>query len=132
LIGVFADTSALYATLVKDDKNHSRAVRAFRGLATREACLVTSSYVLVEVYALITRRLGLPAVAAFRNDFAPLLDVVWVDGDLHESALDWLLRRGVRDISLVDAVSFMVIRRHQIDEVFAYDRRFSREGFKLV
>jgi uncharacterized protein len=129
---VFADTSALYALLVRSDDNHERAARAYRRLQNGEAVLVTSSYVLVESYALLGRRIGLKAVEAFRSDFTPLLETVWVDATLHERGLDLLLERKQPRISLVDAVSFLVIRDQRIDRAFAYDEDFRQEGFELA
>lgn len=128
---VFADTSGLFALLVSSDANHAKAQQAFRTLETRRARLLTSSYVLVETYALLGRRIGLAGVRAFRENFAPLLDVVWVDADLHERALHLLLERGTEKLSLVDAVSFEVIRRRHCHQVFAFDRHFAREGLEL-
>lgn len=129
---VFVDTSALYALLVASDRNHARARSAFETLRTREAALVTSSYVLVETYALLGRRVGLEAVVAFRTDFAPLLEVVWVDARLHEEGLDLVLERREPGLTLVDAVSFLLINKQAISDVFAYDRHFELEGFTLV
>lgn len=129
---VYVDTSALFALLVKNDANHTLARAAFEKLRAREATLVCSSYVLVEFYALLGRRVGLDAVAAFRQDFAPLLEVVWVDAALHDDGLNLLLDRGRDDLSLVDAVSFLVARRQAVEEVFAYDDDFQREGFTAV
>jgi len=128
---VFLDTSAVLALLNPGDKGHRAAKRAFGNIRARRAALLTTSYVLVETYALLARRLGLEAVEAFRTDFEPLLDVVWVDADLHAAGLDLLLRRKARKLSLVDAVSFLVIRGERIDEVFARDAHFRREGFPL-
>lgn len=128
---VFADTSALYAHLVANDANHARATRALKALAHDQAVLVTSSYVLVETYALLARRIGLAAVERFRSDLAPLLEVVWIDEALHEEALDLLTERQSRDISLVDAASFVVMRHNRLDEALAFDRHFEREGFTL-
>lgn len=129
---VFADTSALYAFLVDSDANHHRARRAFAALAAERALLVTTSYVLVESYALLARRIGRGAVARFRADLAPLLDVTWVDEPTHERALDLLLEHPSGDLSLVDAASFLIMRRHRLDEALAFDRHFLDEGFTLV
>ena len=129
---VFADTSGLLALLNPKDEHHARAVRAFGSLRARQAALVSSSFVLVETYALIGRRLGLDAVRRFRADFAPLIDVVWVDEALHEAALDLLLERRKRLLSLVDAVSFVMMRQRRIGEAFAFDPHFEAENFSLV
>jgi len=70
-------------------------------------------------------------VGSFREGFAPLLDIIWVDPLLHERGLDLLLERSIRDLSLVDTVSFIAIREHRIESVFAFDGHFDDEGFKL-
>lgn len=129
---VFVDTSAILALLVRTDAAHGAARAAFAELRQRDAALVTTCYVLVESYALLGRRVGLAAVEALRRSLVPLFETVWVDAQLHEQALDWLLARDQRDISLVDAVSFAVIRGRRIDQVLAYDRHFASEGFTLL
>lgn len=129
---VFVDTSAFLALLIANDEAHESAKAVFATLQTRRARLVTTSYVLVETYALLGRRLGTAAVRAFREDFAPLLEVVWVDRELHEAALDELLERAARTLSLVDATSFVVMRRRRIEEAFVFDRHFTQAGFTLV
>lgn len=129
---VFADTSGLLALLNTTDDNHARSERAFGNLRARQALLVSTSYVLVETYALVGRRLGLDAVRSFRADFAPLIDVVWVDETLHNAGLDMLLDRRRRLLSLVDAVSFIVMRQRRLAEAFAIDPHFEQEGFSLV
>jgi predicted nucleic acid-binding protein len=58
--------------------------------------------------------------------------VIWIDQRLHESGLDLLVERGWKGLSFVDAVSFVVMKEQRLDEVFAYDRHFEREGFKAL
>ena len=132
MTGVFADTSALFALLDGKDINHVPAERAFARLRARQAALVSTSFVLVETYALVGRRLGLGAVQSLREDLAPLLDVVWVDLALYNAGLDLLLERRKRLLSLVDAVSFVAMRQAEVSEAFAFDPHFAQEGFALV
>jgi predicted nucleic acid-binding protein len=129
---VFVDTSAILALLNPKDFNHDKARRAFDMLRGRDAALVATSYVLVETYALLGSRMGLEAVRAFRADLAPLLEVLWVDAGLHEDGLDLMIDRGRRRLSLVDAVSFVAMRRRGIAEAFAFDPHFEDEAFALV
>lgn len=96
MTAVFADTSALLALLNLKDENHDRAARAFATLRSNRAPLISTSFVLVETYALVGRRLGIEAVQDFRTDFAPLIDIVWVDDVLHNSGLDLLFDRHKR------------------------------------
>ncbi|MCK9462662.1 MAG: PIN domain-containing protein [Proteobacteria bacterium] len=130
--GVFVDTSALLALLVADDTNHQAAKSAFDSLSREQARLFTTSYVLVETYALLGRRHGRDAAQRFRNDFAPLLDVVWVGTELHEAGLDGCLGSPARSLSLVDAVSFAALRARGAHRAFAFDRHFATAGFELV
>ncbi|MEW5984064.1 MAG: PIN domain-containing protein [Acidobacteriota bacterium] len=132
MTAVFADTSALLALLNGEDQDHDRAAHAFAALRARQALLVSTSFVLVETYALVGRRLGVDAIRTFRSDVAPLLDVVWVDEALHDAGLDLLLDRRKRRLSLVDAVSFVTMRLKGLTEAFAFDPHFEQEGFSLV
>lgn len=129
---VFADTSGLLALLVPGDECHARAARAFARLREREASLLTSSYVVLETCSLLGRRFGPDAVHRFREGFAPLLDVVWVDGNLHEAGLDLLLASRRRGLSLTDAVSIVLIGREGCEEVFASDPHLKVEGARLL
>jgi len=124
---VFADTSALYALLDRDDRFHGRARATFAGLTGDE--IVTHSYVLVEMIALTQRRLGPEAVRRFSQDFVPVLNTVWVDEATHASGLAALLAALPTDVSLVDFVSFQVMRERGIARAFAFDDDFQAAGF---
>ncbi|MDG4596628.1 MAG: PIN domain-containing protein [Candidatus Contendobacter sp.] len=67
---VFVDTSAILALLVATDEAHPAAKMAFARLAAREAALLTTSYVLVETYALLGRRLGIEQRSARIHQFS--------------------------------------------------------------
>lgn len=129
---VFVDTSGVYALLVASDAFHGRARAAFEVLRKEDARLVTTSYVLVESYALLGRRIGVDAVRRFRVDVAPLMEVIWVDRALHEDALDSLIARGATDVSLVDAVSFAAMRAGSVDRALTFDAHFAEEGFETL
>jgi len=125
---VLVDTSAILALLVPEDVAHRDAAQAFGRLRTRNAGLVMTSAALLETYALLGRRLGLDAARRFRDDFEPLLEIVWVDRALHDEAMDGWLARAGRRASLVDATSFALARREGITTAFAFDAHFDAEG----
>ena len=129
---VFVDTSALYALLSAPDAEHRAAVGEWAAIGERQDSLLTSNYVLVETVALIGRRLGLQAVRDFQTDFVPVLHIAWVDQTLHERAVAALLTAGTRDLSLVDCVSFEVMRERGIETAFAFDAHFVQQGFLCV
>jgi predicted nucleic acid-binding protein len=128
----FVDTSAILALLANTDPDHERARAAFEKLRVGEERLVTTQYVLVETYALIKSRLGGDAVAAFREHFAPLVEVLTVDEAAHERALDRMVTDESDALSLVDAVSFVVMREQKIERAFAFDGDFAAEGFETL
>ncbi len=124
---VFVDTSALLALLDEDDHHHREAAAAMRYLvATAE--LVTHNYVHVEVLALARRRLGAGAVARLTDSLLPALTTIWVDEPVHRAALAAHRAAGPA-VSLVDRVSFEVMRREGIEAAFAFDADFEAQGF---
>ncbi len=127
---VFIDTSALYAYLDAGDTDHETASRAFAGL--RQERRVVHNYILVETEALVRARLGVAASSRFHAELVPVLDVEWVTAELHEVALSSLRAAGRRGLSLVDCVSFEVMRRRRIDTAFAFDDDFATAGFRIV
>lgn len=127
-MSVFVDTSALYAALDRDDPNHAEAIEAFARLAgVRE--LVTHNYVHVEAGQLVRRRLGSGAAATLIDRLLPALTTIWVDESLHASALAKIRDAG-RGASLVDQVSFLLMRRDKIVEALAFDADFDAAGFR--
>jgi uncharacterized protein len=129
---VFADTSGLFALLVRDDFMHVRARTNFEYFAERQVQLLTSSFVLVETIALLQRRVGMDAVRDFSTKITPLLEVVWVDPDWHLKAVQRLLTMNRRDVSLVDCMSFEIMEAREIREVFAFGRHFEENGFQIA
>lgn len=127
-MSVFVDTSALLAMLDADDRRHERAEAVFRDLV-RNDDLVTHNYVVVEALALARRRLGRTAADSLADDILPLLTVIWVDESLHRQALA-TQRAGGAGVSLVDHVSFAVMREHGIEICFAFDPDFDAQGFR--
>ena len=127
---VFVDTSALFALLDADEKQHARAASTWSRLLEAETRLVTSNYVLLEAYALVHRRLGTAALRDLVEELGPTLDICWVDEELHGQAVAALLAAGRRRLSLVDCTSFGVMRRLGLTQAFAFDRHFTEQGFE--
>ncbi len=131
-MAVFVDTSAFYAALDADDANHHAAVRTWHSLEDSGETPSTSNYVLVETLAVVSRRLGLQSARDFQTRFVPLLEVHWVDEPLHGLAVAAMLTAGRRNLSLVDCVSFEMMRRLGLDKAFAFDAHFVEQGFERI
>ena len=129
---VFVDTSALLAILDADDRGHQRTAQAWKDLLADERELVTSSYVLVETFAIVQSRLGVEAVRALDQDLLPALAVIWLDEDVYRAAVSALLTAGRRQLSLVDCASFETMRRHGITTALTLDSHFAEQGFEVL
>lgn len=127
----FVDTSALLAFLDRDAPRHEAVVTALATLLA-ERRGVTHNYVLVEAEALAHRRLGGPVARRLLDDVVPLLEVVWVGADLHAAAVAAHLQALRRRSSLVDHVSFELMRRRGLRTALVLDRAFGDAGFELV
>ena len=129
---VFLDTSALLAVLDAGDDAHAAASRIWSGLVEGGEELVSTNYVLVETFALVQRRLGMEAVRVLEQDILPLVRTHWVTETDHRAAVSALLTAGRRQLSLVDCVSFIVMRLLNLKTVFAFDQDFSDQGFEAI
>jgi predicted nucleic acid-binding protein len=128
-VSVFVDTSFLVALLDEDDPMYADAVRLWQRVEAERLSVLTSNYAVLEACAVLQRRLG---VASMRKLVRQILEPValeWVTSDDHERAVDALLVAARRNLSLVDCVSFEVMRRLDIRECLAFDRHFAEQGF---
>ena len=131
-MSVFIDTAGLLAVLDADDRHHRLASRAWRTLVETEEDLITTSYVLVESFALVQARLGLEALRVLDQDLLPVLRIVWIDEHRHRAAVTGLLTAGRRRLSLVDCASFETMRHLSVTRAFTFDRHFREQGFEQV
>src|SRR5437870_8465537 len=114
----FVDTSGFLAVLDREDQAHAQARATWERLIDAAEGLVTTSYVLVETYALAQSRLGLDAVRTFTEDVVPLLSVYWITEAEHRAAVAALLAANRRQLSLVDCTSFVVMRQLHLRAAF--------------
>jgi predicted nucleic acid-binding protein len=131
-LSVFADTSGIYALLDRDDANHMAASGAWTRLLEDDSNLVTTNYVLIEVSALLQRRLSLAALRAFHADFVPLLRVEWIVDRQHTAAVEAVLTASRKKLSIVDCVSFQTMREQGIHTAFCFDKHFVEQGFDTI
>ena len=128
---IFFDTSAVVALADADDEHHDEAVRAMIRTMAESHALLTHSYILVESAAVLQSRLGLKSALAFLSD-SRNFTVHWVTPGDHAEAAEMLSRRDRRKLSLVDCMSFVVMRKYGVTLALAYDSDFEAEGFDTV
>jgi predicted nucleic acid-binding protein len=127
----FVDTSALLAFLDRDAARHAEVVAEMTPLLA-ERSGVTHNYALVETEALVHRRHGGRAARRLLQDVVPLLDVAWVTRELHDAAVASHLDDLRRRTSLVDHVSFQLMRGRGLRRALTLDRHFREAGFTIA
>lgn len=126
---LFVDTSALQAILDAEDPNHERATAMFdAALDTHD--VFTHNYIHVEAEQLVRRRLGAAAASRLLEEILPAITTMWVDEATHMDSVKAMVGQG-RASSLVDQVSFAVMRSLGVDTALAFDADFDREDFRL-
>jgi predicted nucleic acid-binding protein len=89
------------------------------------------AYIVVETSALVQRRLGMTAVERLHRGLLPVVGIHMVDLSTHQRAVERWVTERLRRLSLVDVTSFVVMRDRGLEQAFAYDDDFAREGFSL-
>ena len=131
-MSAFADTSGLYALIVRTDDCHEAATREFRRLVEAPRPIWTTSYVLVETEALLQNRVGIAALRDLEGKILPLLNVEWVGKELHARGVARIVREDRRRLGLVDCVSFEFMRTEGLRDVLGADPHFEEAGFRLL
>jgi predicted nucleic acid-binding protein len=127
----FIDTSAFLAVLDANDSHHKAAKSFWIKIVEAGDVFVCHNYILVETSALISRRLGKEAVRVFEQEIMPILNIIWVTKEIHCAAAGAQLIADRSNLSLVDCVSFDVMRRTGVKKAFAFDRHFRDYGYEL-
>ena len=130
-MNIFIDTSAFLAVLDRSDRNHTYANPFWVQIISREEVLLCHNYILVETSAVLLRRIGMKAVRVFEQDIIPVLHIIWVTKEVHSAAVSAHLMADRRSLSLVDCVSFEVMRRTGVLKAFAFDRHFRDYGYEI-
>jgi predicted nucleic acid-binding protein len=129
---VFLDTSGLYALADEAEPRHEAAAARWRDLLGDGADLVTHNYVIVEATALFHRRLGKSAVGRLTDELLAPVETRWVTPSLHAEAISSFRGSAQAGTSLVDYVSFAVMRSESLATAFAFDDDFLRAGFETI
>jgi len=128
-MSIFIDTSGFIAVLDKDDAYHAMAAKTWMDILTSEETLVTTNYALVETCALVQNRFGMRAIKVFQEDIVPVLRIEWIDKTVHHAAMQVMLAAQRKKLSLVDCVSFEIMRLLGVTTAFTLDKHFKEQGF---
>ena len=129
---IYVDTSAFYALIDRSDRHHTKASVLWPELLNDSVTLITSNYVVWETLGLLQKRIGCEAAILWYRDVLCVLDIWWVNEDMHQRAYELWLNLGRKRPSLVDCVSFVTMHQHQIETAFCFKPHFTDHGFALL
>jgi uncharacterized protein len=131
---IFIDTGAFLARYLPSDQNHEAALAYWNEVSVTSTLCFTSSYVLSELITLLARRTGHHfAAQRGRQLYASQeLHVLRSTTDDEAGAIVWLERMAGARIGFVDCISFALMRRSGINDVFGFDSHFQAAGFRLL
>ncbi|MFZ3048359.1 MAG: PIN domain-containing protein [Desulfatirhabdiaceae bacterium] len=131
---IFVDTSAWDAIADKSDKNHVRALE-YRDEIMGQYILITSNYVLDELYTLLLMNVGYQQTIRFKSRIDILisenvLKIYWVTNNIHDRAWQTFRKFNIdKQWSFTDCTSYTLMKDLAIARVFAFDHHFEQMGF---
>ena len=129
---VFLDTVGIIALLDEDDQWHAAAVAAYDQMRATGARTVTTSHVLWECGNSAARRPYRGDVAELRLKLCQRQRCLEVRAADEETAWADYQVGSVGDAGIVDHISFVVMRRLGIRQVFTHDKHFTVAGFEVL
>jgi predicted nucleic acid-binding protein len=130
----WADTSFLYALFAKNDQNHVKAQAIWGACIKHRVNSVVSNLIVSELGTLLAYRFD--HAIALRNvrmvlDSA-VITKIYVDSEVETASLAWWGKYRDQKFSMVDCVSFELMRRTGIRKALSFDLDFSIAGFERV
>ncbi len=128
---VFIDTGAWFAGIAQNDQYHSDAMKHRNRLIREKARLVTTNLVLHESTMLLERktskRNALRFLKAILSD--PVVEIVHVEPEIESEGLSLYQKYRDQDFSIVDCISFSVMKHFRLSRCFTFDHHFRSMGF---
>lgn len=126
----YMDTSALIALAVRSDANHAAAAEFLRESARQGRRFVVGRPVLIEYLDGVTKRVG-KKQAILQLHLLEGSTIMRIEHDAeedHERARELFIRYDDQPIDMTDALSFAIMERLDLKEVFAFDADLDVHG----
>lgn len=129
---IFADTSAWFALLSKNDKNHQKIKNIYQTLLENNNTLVLSNQILGETFTLIRYKIennNLPFKFIELINKSMMIKKIHIEAKTEKNAIKILENYKDQRFSYVDATSFAVMNRLDLKYALSLDRHFAAAGF---
>jgi hypothetical protein len=127
----YVDTSFIYALTMERDPNHQAAATLHAGF---EGQMLASIFVVAETMSLITKRRGKQQAISIGRDLisSERTRILYPEGLVLRRAWREFATYPDWDFDLVDAISFALMKREEIEVALTFDRHFAQMGFEAL
>ena len=130
---VFADTSGWLNAFVRTEPQHAAAAEYLRKWQRERTRVITTNYIITELAALYVNRIRSPRAEQINTidtiKSADWVEVVVVDVRLDQEGWNLFKSRHDKKWSLVDCVSFVIMRQRGLTDALTEDHHFEQAGF---
>jgi uncharacterized protein len=132
LRALFIDTGAFLAKEIAADQNHRSAVEFWNRIHEDGPRIYSSEHVLDETATLLARRTSYSWSAEWGRDVlaSGIHFLSAEDGDL-AAAFALMKKFADQAVSFTDCVSFVLMKKQGLRDVFGFDRHFAAAGYRL-
>lgn len=133
---LFVDTSGWANYVDSQDSLHPVVVTLVQRVITRRQRLVTTNYIIAELVSLLSSRYHFPrsqvitAINSIKKE--AVVEIVYIERFFDNEAWKLLEARPDKEWSLVDATSFVVMKRFGMTQALTTDHHFAQAGFTRV
>ena len=131
---VFLDTSFSIALSISKDQFHQRAVELTKQVNAAQSQIVTTQAVILEIGNALSkikyRQSAVGIIEFFKND--PNVTIVSLSDKLYDEGFELFSNRPDKEWSLVDCISFVVMRERNIEAALTADEHFIQAGFRAL
>lgn len=129
---LFVDTGAFLAKEIVSDQHHDAANTFWREIARDRPRLYSSEHVLDETATLLARRTSYAWAAQWGHDVLSA-SIEWLPSESQDllDAFGLMKKFADQAVSFTDSLSFVLMKKAGLRDVFGFDGHFSAAGFRL-
>lgn len=130
---IFVDTSAWCALFYAKDKYHSDAKIYWGKIIISKTKIFTSYDIFNETVTLIRVKVGHYWAAKFGQMFfaSKIINKIETDDNLRLSGWDIFTKYKNFNLSFTDCLTFVIIKKFNINNIFTYDEDFEKLGVRV-
>lgn len=131
---VFVDTGAWIAMAITADVRHPDARAIWESIIRAGARPVSSVPVILETFTYLDRKGSRAIAGRWREGLSNVerLEVLACTAADLDQAWSYIEKKSFHKLSLVDATSFVLMKRSGLRTAFAFDTHFGQAGFHYV